>query len=106
MRHTLLLCLLVLALPQCKRYTPIADINRTPEKYQAIGAATIKGIVTSKIDILGMSTFTVEDESGKIRVLSSQHYQKGEKVVIKGHVENILNDGQRSIHVFKEDRDS
>ncbi len=105
MRHTLLLCLLALTLTQCKRYTPIADINQNPEKYQVGGAATIKGVVTSKIDILGMSTFTVEDESGKIRVLSNRRYQKGEEVVIKGHVENILSDGQRSMHVFKEDHD-
>ncbi len=107
MRHTLFLCLLALTLAQCKRHTPIAHVNQNPEKYQAVGSATIKGIVTSKIDILGMSTFTVQDESGDIRVFSNHSYQKGQKVVIKGHVENILNDGQRrSIHIFKEDADA
>ncbi len=88
---------------QCSRYTPIADINEAPEKYQSPGAATIKGTVTSKIDVLGVSTFKVEDASGEIRVVSTRSYQNGEEVVVKGHVENLLSVGQTKIHVFKED---
>ncbi|MBX2927806.1 MAG: hypothetical protein KF852_08230 [Saprospiraceae bacterium] len=103
MIRILLLLLLSFSTLQCSRHTPIGDIVDNPEKYQKPGATTIKGTVASKIDVMGFSAFKILDMSGEIRVVSSRSYQKGQEVVIKGHVENLLSLGNTKLIVFKED---
>lgn len=82
--------------------TPIGDLKANPGKYQG-QTVTIKGTVTASAKVLFVSGFTVEDGSGTILVVPKGAVpREGEKVKVKGQVEQLFAVGSSATVVFKE----
>jgi hypothetical protein len=97
-RFYLALFTLLAFLIGCPQRMRIADIVQNPSRYSD-KEVSIAGTVTESFGVLGEGAFQVEDETGKIWVLS-QNYgvpSKGAKVGIVGRVHGGINIGSRSL---------
>ncbi|HNX50408.1 MAG TPA: hypothetical protein PLS53_07670 [Thermoanaerobaculaceae bacterium] len=83
--------------------TKIGDLKANPGKYEG-KVVTISGTVTASANVLFVKGFWVEDGSGKILVVPKAGVpQEGEKVTVKGKVEQILAIGSASTVVFHQE---
>jgi hypothetical protein len=96
----LLLVALTAVLIACPQRTKIGDLTSNPGRYAGKEVA-IAGTVTSGFGVLGSGAFEVEDNTGRIWVIS-QNYgtpSSGAKVGLVGHVTQGVNVGGRSFAV-------
>jgi hypothetical protein len=78
----------------------IGDLKANPGKYEG-KVVTIRGTVTASANVLFVKGFWVDDGSGKILVIPHGGVpREGEKVSVRGRVEQALAVGDASAVVF------
>lgn len=83
-------------------HTPIAKILKNPRDYDG-KQLTIAGVVTDKTSLILMKYFKVKDDSGEIIVITKRSLPEvGNKVRVKGNVEEAFSLGAEQILVFVE----
>ncbi len=84
------------------RTEKISHILSSPSKYSG-KVVTVSGKVTEAITVFGIGYFILADETGSITVIPSKTFPKvGEKVKIRGTVENAIVIGDNSVTVIVE----
>lgn len=86
-----------------QQYTHIQTLKDYPENYQTPFSAKIKATVLATTDILGISACKVNDTTGSIYLVSTKGYREGDKIIVKGHIENLLGKSSWKVLVFYED---
>ena len=91
-KPTLLLTLLAaLVLAACGSVKEIGRINADPTRYQN-RTVRVTGTVTSAVGVLGAGGYQIQDDTGKIYVLSGTGVpSKGSRVTVTGRVQSGVN---------------
>ena len=102
MKKALILSLL-LALVGCTLFpTKVGDILTNSRKYDG-KVVTIKGSVTSSVNLLAIKWFTLKDETGEIAVVTERAVpREGEIVSVKGTVNQAFQIAGKSVVVILE----
>jgi len=86
----------------------IADLRDHPGRYQD-HTVTVNGVVTSSwgLPLVPFRFYKVDDGTGEVTVLSegSRMPSKGERVRVKGRVENVAQLGGRALGLHLRERD-
>jgi hypothetical protein len=86
----------------------IADLQRHPGRYQD-HTVSVDGVVTSSwgLPLVPFRFYKIEDGTGEVTVLSegSRTPAKGERVRVKGRVEQVAQLGGRSLGLHLRERD-
>jgi len=83
--------------------TPIGDILKSPREYEG-RTVTVSGVVADEVSLIAVKYFTVQDQTGKIAVMTSRVMPaKGEKVRVRGTVKEAFSLGTRRIIVITEE---
>ncbi|MEW6366646.1 MAG: hypothetical protein AB1714_18610 [Acidobacteriota bacterium] len=99
---------LAITLPACGlrdrlTTTPIGDILKSPREYEG-KTVTVSGVVADEVSLIAVKYFTVEDKTGRIAVVTNRIMPaKGEKVRVRGAVQEMFSLGTRRIIVIKEE---
>jgi hypothetical protein len=95
-------CLLVLA--GCAGITPIRDLLDDPSRYDG-KTVRIEGRVRGAAGGLGVGAYEVEDETGRLTVVSDEHDppRTGANVGVKGKFQALLSLGVKSLAVLREE---
>ena len=81
----------------------IAEILAEPGKYEG-KTISVKGTVRTPVQVAGMGGMVLEDETGKLTVLTAGTSRAaGSEVTIRGTVEIPLNFGNKKVVVLKEE---
>ena len=90
------------------RNPDIADLQRHPGRYQD-HTVTVNGVVTSSwgLPLVPFRFYKVDDGTGEVTVLSegSRMPAKGERVRVKGRVEQVAQLGGRALGLHLRERD-
>ena len=90
------------------RSPDIADLQRHPGRYQD-RTVTVNGVVTSSwgLPLIPFRFYKVDDGTGEVTVLSdgSRMPAKGERVRVKGRVEQVAVLGGRALGLHLRERD-
>ena len=90
-KATLFLTLLAALLLAACGSVKIGRINADPTRYQN-KTVRVTGTVTQSMGVLGTGGYQIQDDSGKIYVISSTGVpSKGSKVDVKGRVQSGVN---------------
>lgn len=83
-------------------YTPIGDIVSNPREYDG-KMLIIEGKVTERLSLLAIKSFVVQDETGEIKVITTNVMPEiGSHVRIRGSVHEAFSLGNLQVLVFKE----
>ena len=111
MKIILLTAFLVLFLPSAcgKGYfessVPIKKLLENPRDYEN-KPVYVEGEVNEVLSLLVVKYFTVKDNTGEIIVVTERILpRKGEKIKVKGRVAEAFSLGDKTLTVFKEERD-
>ncbi len=75
-----------LVLVACDGVTKIADVKNDPSKFRN-KTVRVAGTVTNSVGVLSTGGYEIEDETGRIFVISNQGVpSRGAKVVVEGSV--------------------
>jgi hypothetical protein len=106
-----LVAALAAVVPGCAlslRNPDIADLQRHPGRYQD-HTVTVNGVVTSSwgLPLVPFRFYKVDDGTGEVTVLSegSRMPAKGERVRVKGRVEQVAQLGGRALGLHLRERD-
>jgi hypothetical protein len=81
-----LLLAAALALTACESVTKIADVNRDPSQFRN-KTVRVEGTVTNSVGVLSTGGYQIEDDTGRIFVISNQGIPaRGARVVVEGTV--------------------
>jgi len=90
------------------RSPDIADLQRHPGRYQD-HTVTVNGVVTSSwgLPLVPFRFYKVDDGTGEVTVLSegSRMPMKGERVRVRGRVEQVAQLGGRALGLHLRERD-
>jgi hypothetical protein len=90
------------------RNPDIADLQRHPGRYQD-HTVTVNGVVTSSwgLPLVPFRFYKVDDGTGEVTVLSegSRMPSKGERVRVRGRVEQVAQLGGRALGLHLRERD-
>ena len=95
-------CLLFLA--GCAGVTPIRELLDDPSRYDG-KTVRIEGRVRGAAGGLGVGAYEVEDETGRLTVVSDEHDppRTGAEVGVKGKFQALLSLGIKSLAVLREE---
>jgi len=78
-------------------YTPIKDINATPAQFEG-KEVKLKGRAKGVTKLLGLKSYTLQDETGEISVVTEgQLPAENSEVALKGTVKSAMIVGGRSV---------
>ena len=84
--------------------TAIKTIKENPEDYRDKSSATIKGVVTDNVTLVGYSGYTLQDKNGDdIKVMGKGSRTVGEEIYVTGHYETLMGIGKHSLDAFMMD---
>ncbi len=97
MKTKLSLLILLLFISGCASYMNISEINDNPQRYQD-KTVIVRGTVveTVAIPIIHDGLYQIDDNTGKIWVLSKDVPYRGERVIVKGEVKNAITINKRT----------
>jgi hypothetical protein len=82
----LILMAAALVLTACEGVTKISDVNSDPSKYRN-KSVRVAGTVTNSVGVLSTGGYEIEDQTGRIFVVSNQGVPaRGAKVIVEGTV--------------------
>jgi hypothetical protein len=98
------LMLAVFVLAGCAGVTPIRDLLNDPSKYDG-KTVRIEGKVRGSAGGLGVGAYEVEDETGRLTVVSERNDppRSGAEVGVKGKFQALLSLGIKSLAVLREE---
>ncbi|MGQ9608524.1 MAG: hypothetical protein ACUVWN_04430 [bacterium] len=92
----------------CAFYMHISEINDDPQRYQD-KTVIVKGTVveTVAIPIIHDGLYQIDDNTGKIWVLSKDVPYRGERVIVKGEVKTAITINKRTFGtvIIEEDKE-
>ena len=101
-RHALLMAV-VFAIAGCAGVTPIRDLLNDPSEYDG-KTVRIEGRVRGSAGGLGVGAYEVEDETGRLTVVSENDPPRtGANVGVKGKFQALLSLGIKSLAVLREE---
>lgn len=100
---TLLVLLLVTIACNSLFVSKIKDVTDNPRHYHGKTVA-IRGEVTASLNLLLIKSYTVRDETGEIVVVTDHPVPRvGEKITVKGRVDQAFSIGGKSLVVIIEE---
>ena len=82
----LLMLTAAIVLTACEGVTKIGDVNKDPSHFRN-KTVRVEGTVTESVGVLSTGGYQIEDETGKIFVVSNQGVPaRGSRVVVEGSV--------------------
>ena len=70
----------------CEGVTKIGDVNKDPSKFRN-KIVRVEGTVTNSVGVMSTGGYQIEDETGKIFVVSNQGVPaRGARVIVEGSV--------------------
>jgi hypothetical protein len=82
----MLLLAAAVALTACESVTKIGDVNKDPSQFRD-KIVRVEGTVTNSVGVLSTGGYQIEDNTGRIFVISNQGVPaRGSKVVVEGSV--------------------
>jgi hypothetical protein len=93
----------ILLLTSCAGVTPIRDLLNDPSEYDG-KTVRIEGKVRGSAGGLGVGAYEVEDETGRLTVVSENDPPRtGAEVGVKGKFQALLSLGIKSLAVLREE---
>jgi hypothetical protein len=75
-----------MVLTACEGMTKIGDVNKDPSRFRN-KTVRVEGTVTNSVGVLSTGGYEIEDDTGKIFVVSNQGVPgRGARVVVEGSV--------------------
>lgn len=102
MRARLAALLLSGSLAACLGSTPIGEIVAHPRDYTG-REVTVEGTVTQAFSLVFLKTFTLDDGTGRITVITQRPQPRvGERIRVSGRVEEAFSLGSETLTVIVE----
>ena len=101
---------ILVCVPACDRGyfespVPVKKLLENPREYES-RTVYIEGEVNEVFSLLLVKYFTVKDNTGEIIVVTERILpKKGEKIKVKGRMVDAFSIGDKTLTVFKEERD-